>query len=61
MPSKYCWILTASNGWGRALPTSFFVVFQHEHPEIRLLPINMNPPVEKMYRHVLAGDAASRS
>ena len=46
---------------GQGFAHQLFVVFQHEHPEIRLLPVNMSPPVEKMYRHVLAGDTTSRA
>ena len=29
-----------------------FVVFSKEHPEIRMIPINMNEDVTKMYVHV---------
>ena len=46
---------------GQGFAHQLFVVFQHVHPEIRLLPVNMSPPVEKMYRHVLAGDTSSRA
>ena len=46
---------------GQGFAHQLFVVFQREHPEIRLLPVNMSPPVEKMYRHVLAGDTSSRA
>ena len=40
---------------GQGFAHQIFVVFALEHPQIRLLPINMNRDVEKMYRHVLAG------
>ena len=40
---------------GQGFAHQIFVVFAREHPELRLLPIHMNPAVEKMYRHVLAG------
>ena len=40
---------------GQGFAHQIFVVFAREHPELRLLPVNMNPAVEKMYRHVLAG------
>ena len=40
---------------GQGFAHQIFVVFAREHPELRLLPIHMNPVVEKMYRHVLAG------
>ena len=40
---------------GQGFAHQIFVVFAREHPALRLLPVNMNPAVEKMYRHVLAG------
>lgn len=44
---------------GQGFAHQLFVVFAREHPEIRLLPRNMSPAVEKMYRHVLAGEDTS--
>lgn len=41
---------------GQGFAHQLFVVFAREHPVIRLLPQNMNAAVEKMYRHVLAGE-----
>lgn len=41
---------------GQGFAHQLFVVFKHEHPEIRLLPENMNAAVEKMYLHVLSGE-----
>lgn len=41
---------------GQGFAHQLFVVFSREHPQIRLLPVNMNDAVEKMYRHVLAGE-----
>ena len=40
---------------GQGFAHQLFIVFAREHPEIRLLPINMSEAVEKMYLHVLAG------
>ena len=42
---------------GQGFAHELFVVFTREHPEVRLLPVNMNNAVEKMYRHVLAGES----
>ncbi|MBQ6372171.1 MAG: DUF4325 domain-containing protein [Oscillospiraceae bacterium] len=39
---------------GQGFAHQIFVVFQNEHPDIRLIPKNMNADVEKMYRHVTA-------
>ncbi|MCQ2050204.1 MAG: DUF4325 domain-containing protein [Candidatus Saccharibacteria bacterium] len=39
---------------GQGFAHQLFIVFAREHPEIRLLPVNMNAAVEKMYNHVLA-------
>lgn len=39
---------------GQGFAHQIFVVFQNEHPDIKLIPINMNESVEKMYRHVLS-------
>jgi anti-sigma regulatory factor (Ser/Thr protein kinase)/predicted transcriptional regulator len=38
---------------GQGFAHQLFVVFQNEHPELKLIPSNMNESVEKMYRHVL--------
>lgn len=37
---------------GQGFAHQVFVVFQNEHPDIRLLPVNMNEDVRKMYVHV---------
>ncbi len=37
---------------GQGFAHQIFVVFQNEHPDMKLLPINMNEAVENMYRHV---------
>ena len=37
---------------GQGFAHQVFVVFQNEHPEIRLIPLNMNEDVGRMYRHV---------
>lgn len=39
---------------GQGFAHQLFVVFQNEHPDIKLVPVNMSPGVEKMYRHVMA-------
>ena len=46
---------------GQGFAHQLFVVFQQEHPQIRLLPIHMSAPVEKMYRHVLSGNEVKSS
>ena len=38
---------------GQGFAHQVFVVFQNTHPEIKLIPLNMNADVEKMYRHVM--------
>ena len=38
---------------GQGFAHQLFVVFQNEHPDIRLLPVGMSEDVEKMIRHVL--------
>ena len=38
---------------GQGFAHQLFVVFQNEHPETRLSPINMCESVENMYHHVL--------
>lgn len=37
---------------GQGFAHQIFVVFQNEHPDIKLVPINMSDDVEKMYKHV---------
>ena len=37
---------------GQGFAHQLFVVFTREHPDIQLLPINMNDDVNKMYKHV---------
>ena len=38
---------------GQGFAHQLFVVFQNEHPEVKLTPTHMNQDVEKMYRHVM--------
>ena len=38
---------------GQGFAHQIFVVYQKEHPNIKLTPINMCEPVENMYRHVI--------
>lgn len=38
---------------GQGFVHQLFVVFQNEHPQLRLVPSNMTQPVEKMYKHVM--------
>ena len=38
---------------GQGFAHQVFVVFQNEHPGVRLIPVNMNDDVRKMYRHVV--------
>ena len=41
-------------GWmGQGFAHQLFVVFQNAHPEVTLLPENMDESVESMYRHVV--------
>jgi anti-sigma regulatory factor (Ser/Thr protein kinase) len=41
-------------GWmGQGFAHQLFVVFQNSHPQISLVPINMNESVTNMYNHVL--------
>lgn len=37
---------------GQGFAHEIFVVFQAQHPEVSLIPLNMSPDVEKMIRHV---------
>ncbi|MFA5385213.1 MAG: STAS-like domain-containing protein [Eubacteriales bacterium] len=37
---------------GQAFADEIFRVFQNEHPEIILIPVNAHPDVERMIRHV---------
>ena len=39
---------------GQGFAHQIFVVFAREHPEIKLIPINMNEDITKMYHHVLS-------
>jgi len=38
---------------GQGFAHQMFAVFRREHPNISLVPINMNEPVTKMYNHVM--------
>lgn len=38
---------------GQGFAHQLFIVFQNEYPEVRLIPQNMDPAVEKMYLHVI--------
>lgn len=38
---------------GQGFAHQVFVVFQNEHPKIKLIPLNMSEDVAKMYRHVM--------
>ena len=38
---------------GQGFAHQIFVVFAREHPEINLIPINMNEDITKMYQHVI--------
>ena len=41
-------------GWmGQGFAHQIFVVYQREHPSIKLIPINMNESVASMYNHVV--------
>ena len=37
---------------GQGFAHEIFVVFQNQHPEVSLLPLNMSPDVEKLIQHV---------
>lgn len=39
---------------GQGFAHQLFVVFQKQHPEIKLIPVNMSEGIEKMYFHVTA-------
>ena len=41
------------NWIGQGFAHQLFVVFQNDHPDIKLVPINMSDDVEKMYHHVI--------
>ena len=45
---------------GQGFAHQIFVIFSGEHPDIHLIPINMNEDITKMYVHVL-GEAAGFS
>lgn len=38
---------------GQGFAHQIFVVFAKEHPEVKIIPINMNEDITKMYQHVL--------
>lgn len=38
---------------GQGFAHQIFVIFSKEHPEIKLIPINMNEAITKMYNHVI--------
>ena len=40
---------------GQGFAHQLFVVFANEHPNIRMIPINMNEDVTRMHVHVLRG------
>jgi len=40
---------------GQGFAHQLFVVFAKEHPEIKLIPVNMNEDITKMYNHVISG------
>ena len=39
---------------GQGFAHQIFVVFQNDHPDINLIPINMNETVTKMLKHVIS-------
>lgn len=41
---------------GQGFAHQLFVVFQSEHPDIKITPENMNEDVEKMYKHVISAN-----
>lgn len=41
---------------GQGFAHQIFVVFQNAHPEISIIPLNMNESVESMYNHVVNTD-----
>jgi len=55
---KFCEVILDFDGmdWmGQGFAHQVFVVFQNEHPDIKLIPQNMSPAVKKMYDHVRPG------
>lgn len=38
---------------GQGFADQIFRVFQGEHPEVEIVPLNMNDDIQRMYRHVL--------
>ena len=40
---------------GQGFAHQIFAVFQREHPDVKLSPINMNESITKMYNHVVEG------
>lgn len=41
---------------GQGFAHQIFAVFAHNHPKIKLTPVNMNEDVTKMYNHVIASN-----
>ncbi len=42
---------------GQGFAHQIFVLYKNQHPEIRLIPVNMNEDVTKMYNHVIKSEA----
>ena len=40
---------------GQGFAHQLFVVFASAHPAIKIVPINMNEDINKMYNHVMMG------
>ena len=38
---------------GQGFAHQLFVVFANQHPEIQMIPVNMNEDVTKMHTHVI--------
>lgn len=38
---------------GQGFAHQLFVVFANAHPQIKIIPANMNEDIEKMYKHVI--------
>ena len=45
---------------GQGFAHQLFVVFQNEHPDIVLKPVNLDENAEKMLQHVLAENNQDR-
>lgn len=41
---------------GQGFAHQVFVVFQNQHPDIKLVPVNMNEAVTKMWNHVISSN-----